>query len=184
MGRLGDTAVGRDAVGDPDVSADDGTSADGDITEDGGTRVDDDFVFEVGVSFDAFDGVAVFVEGETFCAEGDTLIEADALSDDSGFTDDNACSVIDKQPFGDRGPGMDIDTCQGVGAFGDHAGQDGDAHLIELVGDTLVCDGEESGITEDHFIAGQGGGIADVGGVDIRAKKAPNGGELASKTPC
>ena len=54
-------------MGNPLVGAQNAALANGYVAKNGGFGIDDDVILNIGVAFYAFDGVAVFVQGETFC---------------------------------------------------------------------------------------------------------------------
>ena len=116
-----------DGLGQPYVCADDAVCADdGFSAQDGGVGIDGDAVFEGGVSF--FCGAFAFfghVDAER--AQGDALIQFDIVADGAGFTDDDACAVIDEEAVPDLGAGMDVDAGFPVCDFAHHAREDGDA---------------------------------------------------------
>ena len=60
--------VWGNVVGNPLVGAQNTALANSYIAKNGGFGIDDDVILNIGVAFYAFDGVAVFVQGETLCA--------------------------------------------------------------------------------------------------------------------
>lgn len=159
------------AFGYPDVAAYGGASSDGDASEYACVAVNDDVVFEYGVSGDAFDGVSVVVEGETFCTECDALVEFYVIADDACGSDDYACSVVDGEVVSYLGAGMYVDACFAVCHFADDAWDEGHAKEQEFVGDAVAADGFDDRIATDDFAVRLGCGVAvvccfDVGGED------------------
>ena len=59
--------VWGNVVGNPLVGAQNAALANGYVAKNGGFGIDDDVILNVGGAFNAFYGVAVFVQGETFC---------------------------------------------------------------------------------------------------------------------
>ena len=59
--------VRGDVVGNPLIGAQNAALANGYVAKNGGFGIDDDVILYIGVAFNAFYGVAVFVQGETFC---------------------------------------------------------------------------------------------------------------------
>ena len=66
--------------GNPYVTTDDGVVPNGDAPKDGAIAVYDDIIFEDGVSVNAFDRVALLVEGKVLGTEGDALIELHVIT--------------------------------------------------------------------------------------------------------
>ena len=61
--------------GYPYVTPDDGVVPDGDASKNGAITVYDDIIFEDGVPVNAFDGVALIVEGKVLGTKRDSLIK-------------------------------------------------------------------------------------------------------------
>src|SRR5205085_7011175 len=101
------------------------------------------------------------------CAEGDALVDLDALADGAGFADDDAGAVIDEEVVADGGAGVDVDAGEVVGVFGHDAGDEGDLLFVEFVGDAVDANGEKAGVGEDDFVGVAGGGVAVEGGLDV-----------------
>ena len=106
-----DGGVGGDAVGKPDVAADGAVVADmGVAAEDGGPGIDDHVVADLRVPVDALDGVAVFADREALGSERDALVKLYVVADYGGFTDDDACAVVDEEIASDGCARMDVDS--------------------------------------------------------------------------
>ena len=71
----------------------------------------------MGWRFDAFDRVAVLVQREAFRAQGHALVKAHVATDDAGFADHHARSVVDHEAFPDVGSGVDVDSGDAVRPF-------------------------------------------------------------------
>ena len=61
-------------LGYPYVPPDNGVVPDGDTSQYGTIAVYDDVIFEYGMALDTLDRTPMFVEGEAFGTEGDTLV--------------------------------------------------------------------------------------------------------------
>ena len=61
-------------LGNPYVTSDDGVVPDGDTSKNRTIAVYDDVIFEYGMALDTLDRIPMFVEGEAFGTEGDTLV--------------------------------------------------------------------------------------------------------------
>ena len=71
-----------------------------------------------GMPFDGADFVKL-----SRCPQCDTVINGYVISDNGGFSDYNAASVIDKNMFSEMSAGMDIYLCIFAGAGADEAGK-------------------------------------------------------------
>ena len=105
--------------------------------EDGGTGIDDDMVLELWMPLNALDGKSALIRDERLRAQGHTLVDLDVIADAGGFTDDNACAVIDEEVGPDLGTWMDIGARALVSKLRDHAGKQRNAHVVKHVRDTL-----------------------------------------------
>ncbi len=153
---------------DPGVSSDDAVVADLRVAaKDCCVGVDDDVVADVGVALSAFDGVAVFVEGEGSCSDRYALIELDVASDGGCFADDDTGSVVDAETFLDAGAGVDVDARLGVCMLGEDACHGWCPVEIENMGEAIDKDGIEAGIAGDDFALGFSRGIAIIDGLQI-----------------
>ena len=107
--RLLDAGVGSHVVGHPDVAADNGVVADSDTTQDAGIAVDGDIVLNDGMAGDV-EHVAVGVFLEALRTQRHTLIKSYVTADDTGLTDNNACTMINGKVFANLRTGMDVDA--------------------------------------------------------------------------
>src|SRR4029079_19369291 len=57
-------------------------------------------------------------------AEGDALVDPDAVADQRGLADDHTGSVVDEERRPDLGAGVDVDAGPAVGKLGHHAWND------------------------------------------------------------
>jgi len=117
-----DPGAGLDALGEPDVAADDRAAADDRVAaEDGGVGVDDDIVLDRRVAFPV-PQCGAGIAGQRQRPQGDALVEADVVADDGGLADDDAGAVVDEEAFADGGTRVDVDAGQAVGVFGHDPG--------------------------------------------------------------
>ena len=147
------------AVADDGVAADDGrVGVDGDVVANGRMPL-------------AADGRSLFITldvlGEAAGDEADALVKPHAVADLRRAADDHASAVIDEKMRADVGAGMNVDAGAAVRPFGHHAGQEGDAFLVQDMGETEDCDGLDTGIGENDFLLARRRGIALIGGLDI-----------------
>ena len=92
-------------------------------------------------------------------------------ADGGGLADDDAGAVVDEEMRSDGGAGMDVDAGDTVGIFGHHAGENGDAHGIELVGDAEDADGFKRRIGQHDLVRAFRGGVALVSGLYVRFQR-------------
>src|ERR1700678_2473459 len=72
---------------------------------------------------------------------------------------------------------MDVDPGALVRELGDHAGQEGNLEAIEDVREALERDREHAGVGEDDLLVAQGGGVALVSRLDVRADRLAQFGQ-------
>ena len=167
--RCGDDLLSSlDAVGQPDVAADDGIVSDTGISaQDGCAGIDDHVVPDVGMSLQTLDGVSVFIQRETLRTEGDALVQFDMMSDHSSLADYDACTMVDEKVTADGRAGMDVDSGKPVGVFRHHPRQERDFHLVKLMGETIDADRLERRIGQDDLTLACSCRISFVGRPDI-----------------
>ena len=85
--------------------------------------------------------------------------------------------MVDEEGAADAGAGMDIGAGLGVDPLAHDAGDDGDAELIELVGEAVRGDGQEAGVGQQDFGEGERGGIAVVGRLHVGDEELADLGE-------
>ena len=73
--------------------------------------------------------------------QGNSLIQGDIPAQLRRLTDDDAGTVVNKQPLPDGGTGMDLNAGQEPAQVGNHAGNQHPALEIKLVGNTVQPDG-------------------------------------------
>src|SRR6266540_63557 len=171
-----------DRSGHPAVAANDRAAPDdGVAAEDRGIGVNDDLVFDRGMALLRFGGACLAL-GQRAPTEGDALIDAHALSDDRRFADDDSGAVIDEEPLADRCTGVDVDAGLLVGVLGDHAGDDAGTLTQEPIGHAVTNDGVEPRVAEDDLVGSGGGGVALVGGLDVRRDGGADVGESSQES--
>ena len=114
---------------------------------------------------------------EGFGAQGDALVEFDVPAYYGGFADDDAGGVVDEEAFAYFGAGVDVDAGPSVAVLRHDPGDKGNAEGVELVGQALDGDGLKARIAEDHFLLGEAGGVAVVGGLDVGLDEGSDFGE-------
>ena len=153
-----DPRIGRNRLREPYVTADHRVVSDGGVApEDGASGVDDDVVLDLRVAAHPFQ-LLVHVGG----AERHSLVDLHVVADNAGLPDHDARTVVDVEPFADRGPRVDVDSRLAVGPFGHHARQDRDVQFVHHVGQPVDGHGVESRVAEDHLLLAVGGGVAAV----------------------
>ena len=137
-------------MGHPDVASDDGMVANGDAPEDRGIGVDGDVVFDDWVARHIED-VALLVILETLGTEGDTLIERDVGTNDTGLANDDTRTMVDGEVFAYLSSWMNVDTRLGVSQLCDDTRDDGHLQLMQLMGDAIVGHRVDHGVAEDNL---------------------------------
>ena len=99
------------------------------------------------------------------------------VADLGGLADDDAGGVVDEEGAADAGAGMDVGAGLGVDPLAHDAGDDGHAELVELVGEAVRGDGQQSGIGQQDFREGQRGGIAVVGRLHVGHEQLAHAGQ-------
>ena len=113
--------IGRHAVGEPHVAANDGTAADSNPPQYRRAGVNHDVVLDDRMARGALDQRTACVGRKAARTQRDCLIDADPLANDGGFADHDAGAVIDEQALSDLGAGMNVDPSLGAGDIGDQA---------------------------------------------------------------
>ena len=90
-------------------------------------------ILDIGVTFNAFDRVALVVEFERLGPEGHVLIDLHMVSDTGGFADDDSRAMIDEEVCADLGTRMDVRSGAFVGILGHHPRQERHIEPIELM---------------------------------------------------
>ncbi len=155
--------MGRNRLGQPDVTANDRIRANyGFASKYGGPSVDDDVVFDGRVPLFPSDDIAGFILWKTQGADRDALIELHVVTDIRGFADHHAGAVIDEETLSDLGARVDIDPGSGMRILGHDARQKRDADPHQLVRNSEYADGVDRRISEYDFIRALGRGISVV----------------------
>lgn len=153
-----DGAVFRNGVDDDRAGADAGVVADFDIAEHFGAAADNDVVAEGGMA------LAGFLAG---AAESDTLVDEHVVTHFSGFSDDDAHAVIDEKASADGGSGVNLDASKPAGGLRNKPRNQGNAGLVERVGDAMEEDGVQTRVTEQNFDHTFRGRVLPEDGVDL-----------------
>ena len=165
---VGDAVRWHRLADQPDIARDNGMGANADVAaKDGGMGVNRDVLLDIRVSFHALDRVAVGIELERFCAEGDALVHFHMGADARGFANDDAGAVVDEKVRADLRAGMNVGAGALVGVFRKHARQERYAELVHHMGQALERDDQDARIGEDDFLDAARGGVAMVGGGDV-----------------
>ena len=110
--------------------------------------------------------------GKRASAQGDALVELDAVADLGRLADDDAGAVIDEESAADRGAGMDVDAGLAVCVFGHHPRDQRHAQAKEHVGQAIDGDGAQARVAEDDLVETLGGGVAVEGGLDVLGERS------------
>ncbi len=70
-----------------------------------------------------------------------------------------------------RAPGMNVDAARGMGPLREHAGNQRNTELVQLVGNAMNGQGPNAGIAEDDLIDRASRGIAVQGRLDVEAQR-------------
>ena len=62
------------------------------------------------MALDALDQRAVITDWKAFCAEGNSLIDANAPANFCGLSDNDASTMVDEKALVDLRAGMDVDS--------------------------------------------------------------------------
>ena len=132
---------------EPYVTANYAAVADfGSASENGGVGVDNAVITDIGVALYTLYGIAILVELEALCAEGNALIDLYVIADGGCFADDDTRAVVDEEAFADGCACVDIDAGFFVGEFGHQSCDVRDAADVYLVREAVDRDSIEAGI--------------------------------------
>ena len=104
--------AGSDAACYPDVTTYDNVVAHYSFgSEKCCSRVDDHVVPNGGMSFSASDDFSFLIFRKTKRSQSDALIDLHVVANLSGFSNDNACAVVDEEVLSDSCAWVNIDAC-------------------------------------------------------------------------
>lgn len=168
-----DCCICRDGMKDPRTAADNTVVSDLCVSaQDCCVGIDDDIVSDVRMALSAFDGVAVFVEGEGAGPDRDALIQLDVAADGGCFADDDAGAVVDAEALLNGCARIDVDASLGVGVLGKDACHRRCAVEIQDMGEAIDQNGIEAGIAGDDLALGFRCRIAVIDCLQIGERKA------------
>ncbi len=163
-----DAASGGHGLIQKNVGADDASGTDmGVASEDGGVGIDDHVVSDRRMTANMFDGMAVGVQGETLGTQGHSLVDFDAVADDTRFANDHASGVVDEKAATNACAGMEVDAGLGVGPFAHDAGDHGNLKSVEFMCEAVGGNREQAGIGELDLGVGERSGISIVCGCNV-----------------
>ena len=140
-------------MGKPHVAADHRTFADyGIAAEDRRPRINNDVVFDIGVAFYAFHGVAVAVELKTFCTQRYALVNFYVPADGTGLADDHSRTVIDEKVFADVRARVDVDSRRAVRLFRHNTGQERNMPLIKRMRQPVDTHRFKTGVRQKYLL--------------------------------
>ena len=73
------------------------------------------------------------------------------LANNRRFADDNTRTMIDEKVLANLRPGVDFDTRLAVGILGHDAGNNGNLHLVQNMGNAVNGNGKQTGIRENNL---------------------------------
>jgi hypothetical protein len=127
--------------------------------------------------WDALDWKAVLILRKALGTQGDALVNANVLSNDAGLSDDDSGAVVDEEAFADLCSGVHVDSCLCVRMLGDHAREERHLELMELVGEALAGDGDDTGVTKDGLVGRGCRGVSIEGGLHVGRKDCSHCGQ-------
>src|SRR5690349_4756715 len=114
----------------------------------------------------------MLVHREALGSKGYRLIKPHVLANDGGFSNDHACAVIDEKAPADLRARMNFNAGRRMSDFGDHAGNQRSAQAMQLMGEPVMRDGGNAGITYKYLVYASGGWISLIGCLDVALKQA------------
>ena len=146
-------AVGGNIFGYNGIRSDSGSFADGDRAEDLGAGTDGDVVADSGVAFGL---------GQDLSAEGDAVVEHDAVPNFGGFADDNAHAVVNEEATSDGGTGVDFHAGEEAGELRQDARWALDVAGPQGVRDAVHPDGVKAGVDDGVLKIAAGSGVVEA----------------------
>ena len=140
----------------------------------GSTGIDGDIVLDGGVA--ALAPQALTAPGGQR-AQGHTLVNLYIVADNGGFTDNDACTVVNEEVLADSCAGVDVDTGDAVRMLGHNSRQHRYIQKIQFVSQTVDSDGIQTGVGENDLCHTGGGGVAVIGRLQIGLHHSPNLGD-------
>ncbi len=129
-----------------------------------------------------------FIGRKAARAQRHALIQPYPVTHYGRLADDNAGAMIDEEAAPDRCPGMNVDTRTRMGNFGDDAGDQRRAQIIEAMGEPMMDDRQHRWIADQHLIHAARGGIAQKRRFHIGIEQLPQArqalGEIADDARC
>lgn len=179
---LSNTAVSRDAVGEPHIAADDGIAANRDAAQDGRSGINNHIVFNDWMPCFALDERAVFVCRKAPRSKSYRLIDTNTLPDDRSLANDNAGSMIDKEIRANLSTWMNIDPGLRVCNAGNKTRDERRSAEIKGVRKALIDDCSHPRIAEHYFVKIPGRRVATKCSLDVADKQAADRRQLICKT--
>ncbi len=160
----------RHVICNPNVAANDRTSAYSDASEDGRLGVNHDVVLDYRMSRNAFYRVAVLVGGETFRTKRYALVDFDVVANYRRGANDYACAVVDGEVLTNLRLRMYVDASFAVRHFCDNSRQKWHFERVEQVRNSVVRDGANGGISKNNFAVADRGRVAVEDCFDVALK--------------
>ncbi len=167
---------------EPDVAADDGIGADHSFpSEDGGAGVNCYAILDGRVALDgAFIGLRELASSAQ-STERHALVEPDIVTQSSGFSDDDSCTVIDEEPLANLRTGIDVDSRAAVSIFTDDPRNHRNAASVEDVSNAMGHDGNQGRIAKDDFFDASSCGVTVKGRHGVLVEDESELGELSEE---
>jgi hypothetical protein len=137
-----------------------------DIAENFGTGTDDDVFTEGGVA------LATLLAG---AAEGDSLVDEGVVSDNGCFADDNAHAVVNKHALANGRAGVNFDAGQEARKVGDQAGDEGNSHKVQPVGEPVEQQRLQARVAKQNLKPVASGWIAIENDAEVGNKSIEHG---------
>src|SRR6184192_1160598 len=94
----------------------------------------------------------MLVHGKALGSQGYSLIKPHVLANDSGFSNDDTCPVINEKTAADLRSRMNFDTRRRMGDFRDHAGDQRSTQAVQFVREAVMGDGSNTGIADQYLV--------------------------------
>lgn len=132
--------VGRQVLGKPYVTSDNGVMSDGYAAKNRCIGIDDHVVLDDRMTRYVY-GIAVLVKLEALGTKRNSLIELYMVAYDCSLSDNHTCAVVYAEILADARTRMDVYAGKRMCKFSDYAGQDGYSQLKQAMCHTVVVHG-------------------------------------------
>src|SRR5262245_43057523 len=145
---LNDMASRRHAAREPDIPANSRTTANGDPAKNRRAGINHHIVFDDRVPGASLDQSAAVIHCKPLGSQCYSLIKAHVTANHRSLANDNTGPVVDEKTVADLRSGMNVDPRCGMRDLRNDAGKERRAQFIELMGEPMMGDRDNSRVAK------------------------------------